>query len=1411
MSVSTASESLQREAWALVELIAALQPSTSAAAALSDIQRRARALLSARDNLSAAAPSTTAARLPPTAAFGLRDPLQDGTGDSGAQVSRDADEKTYEAVNEQIARRMIDGVEPLTPSSSVEAEDKSDTLSDCTTITETSSVYGIHNTWVDLAVLYSLPFVFDAAESAGVGTRQSSRRLKPVPALNIAQEQGHLNKIFHESQRAIHTMRAVATVDSLRKVLDRGVTVLHFSGHGGRLAGKKNYLVFEDTQSAGLAHIVDASVLRSILSGGGAGSATPGQADGTATARTGDASGDDEEDQDTTFPDDAPPASSPSIVSVGSSETRPGACSTLKLVFVSSCDSKEIGEVFIQAGVAHVVCVRCETKVLDEASSLFSYSFYHALLSGKSVQQAFEIARVRVSAEMHIPDDESDKFVLLESSLLHSDDCPHLATCLDDTPRAIEVSFFEKNCLCNVQTSHSAFADISVGKWVDVSPTNRFGKTLPSVSESFVGRELELHVLAELVNHHRFVTVRGPPGIGKSTLSIRLAHFLEERNVFPDGVAFIRLRGVQSLEGMESAIKSTLFPDGGKDKETPLHQVLADLNVLLVMDNMEDPVNASPSAVREFILNMLQSMPSVSFLMTARQAMGGGISDFDEKVVSLNRLSSYHAADLFLKKSPRPLLVSEIDDGDPDHAIGRTSSTSITDALVNHPLMAFLDGHPQAISLCAPLLQDRSLGELTRAVLSRGVSELQVVGLPAHDRSAVNTLVTSLGVSLEQVRMHHGPDAIRFFALLGLLPAGAMAVDFKSLWGSKWEVLVETLLRFSLIQRNRIPGFVSANRGLPKKSGVTGTTSGLAGATRKRTSARRSRQRGASDGFDQPLLLALKAYADYITGKQPVLGGKSDPHLDPDSATGRGGSSDVLSERSMLNTLTRSGRASRVAVHVERMDSQAEIMAVSVSYSTFPFITSYARSLLGIYDGDGAKNDALEGLCVPDRDAFVYNCAKHFWKVSFWIFQHICTLAVKSSAAYLILDMHESNMWMILDLHIRMIEEWRVEADAAASSGAGIAGSNTNGAASSPTIMMHSEVNGQATPPQLQKKIGSYVVDVACLFAHSLFLSGRHRGAWNAANKSLHIAKYHKNTLSEANTRKLMGILLTTETKFDEAKAQFGMALILYKAVGDKIGQAASLSAIGMIHSRKGNLRGAHNCFTKALTLYEWFKHSLGQLNCHQRLANLEKKLRDGDGLPRPHGVSAGHSHHYAATRRLQGDLNRKRNGEYIVRWVGHEMSLLLELPSSTVEKIHEVYAPLMASSVSHLTLSTSDSPDLGTNPPQADRPVTSGVTNTPKKCRLGMVIEQKEKDHTAGSSTDSATISNSSSAAAGGSAPSTCVSPPSAAGGSDSISDRLKNSSFAKRKEYDSTIRRIAAASGTVGASNGTVADPEA
>ena len=45
-----------------------------------------------------------------------------------------------------------------------------------------------------------------------------------------------------------------------------------------------------------------------------------------------------------------------------------------------------------------------------------------------------------------------------------------------------------------------------------------------------------------------WVTLRGAPGIGKSSLAVAAAHYLHQRRKFPDGVFFLQLRNLVSTE-----------------------------------------------------------------------------------------------------------------------------------------------------------------------------------------------------------------------------------------------------------------------------------------------------------------------------------------------------------------------------------------------------------------------------------------------------------------------------------------------------------------------------------------------------------------------------------------------------------------------------------------------------------------------------------------------------------------------------------------------------------------------------------------------------------------------------------------------------------------------------------------------
>lgn len=69
-----------------------------------------------------------------------------------------------------------------------------------------------------------------------------------------------------------------------------------------------------------------------------------------------------------------------------------------ELAFVSACHSQEAGQAFVAAGVPSVVAIKLDSKVLDKQAMHFSRVFYEALLSGKTVKEAFDNAERNVRA-----------------------------------------------------------------------------------------------------------------------------------------------------------------------------------------------------------------------------------------------------------------------------------------------------------------------------------------------------------------------------------------------------------------------------------------------------------------------------------------------------------------------------------------------------------------------------------------------------------------------------------------------------------------------------------------------------------------------------------------------------------------------------------------------------------------------------------------------------------------------------------------------------------------------------------------------------------------------------------------------------------------------------------------------------
>jgi hypothetical protein len=164
----------------------------------------------------------------------------------------------------------------------------------------------------------------------------------------------------------------------------------------------------------------------------------------------------------------------------------------VKLAFVSACHSEPTGEALVKAGIPHVVAVETPETILDNAAIIFAREFYRYLSAGRTVQDAFDIARAFLKSD---PDfraaAETRKFLLLLRTASHG---------------------------------VTVFAGAAPGKVDDRSPTLA-SSNLPVRREDFTGRARELHNTVNAVLDRRLVTLIGPPGIGKTEVGTEAARW----------------------------------------------------------------------------------------------------------------------------------------------------------------------------------------------------------------------------------------------------------------------------------------------------------------------------------------------------------------------------------------------------------------------------------------------------------------------------------------------------------------------------------------------------------------------------------------------------------------------------------------------------------------------------------------------------------------------------------------------------------------------------------------------------------------------------------------------------------------------------------------------------------------------
>ena len=196
--------------------------------------------------------------------------------------------------------------------------------------------------------------------------------------------------------------------------------------------------------------------------------------------------------------------------------------------------------------------------------------------------------------------------------------------------------------------------------------------TMPEPLTPLIGRDEELQELTDLLAQHRFVTLVGPGGVGKTRLALAMAR--AESTARGIGACLVELAPVGDPAGVPTAIAAALeLPDPNR-----LVEMIGERDLLLVLDNCEHVITAA-AAVAE---DLLGHCPGLRLLATSREGLRIG----GETIWPVPPLATTDAVHLFLARA---------------QAAGATIGTATDHQAVIGDICTRLDGLPLAIELAA--------------------------------------------------------------------------------------------------------------------------------------------------------------------------------------------------------------------------------------------------------------------------------------------------------------------------------------------------------------------------------------------------------------------------------------------------------------------------------------------------------------------------------------------------------------------------------------------------------------------------------------------------------------------------------------------------------------------------------------
>ncbi len=146
---------------------------------------------------------------------------------------------------------------------------------------------------------------------------------------------------------------------------------------------------------------------------------------------------------------------------------------------------------------------------------------------------------------------------------------------------------------------------------------------LPGDVARFVGRKAAIGELSRMTSARRDIVISGPPGVGKTTLAVHVAHLWAAE--FPDGQLYVNLQGFAADPPLSPAAALSRFlralgvardhvPDAVEEQAAVFRSRLAGRRMLLVLDNAVSAEQVRP---------LLPGQPGCLVLITSRSDLRG--------------------------------------------------------------------------------------------------------------------------------------------------------------------------------------------------------------------------------------------------------------------------------------------------------------------------------------------------------------------------------------------------------------------------------------------------------------------------------------------------------------------------------------------------------------------------------------------------------------------------------------------------------------------------------------------------------------------------------------------------------------------------------------------------------------------